>query len=144
MKQPESFVTALQQGVSKMGLRSPFPLRERKILPALPPQGCGCGCHSNTTSESELLRITMATSVSLAISRELTGVWTGTITPQGRGRVGTIARPAPAGGQLPRALRVELTPGYLLPDPVPPSPGSMEPQRWCNGLCTQARMCWVS
>jgi len=29
IKQPESFVTALQQRVSKMGLRSPFPLGEK-------------------------------------------------------------------------------------------------------------------
>lgn len=29
IKEPESFVTAVQRGVSKMGLRSPFPLREK-------------------------------------------------------------------------------------------------------------------
>ena len=44
-----------------------FLKKKKKTAP--PPKGFGCSCYSNTISESELLTITMATSVSLAISR---------------------------------------------------------------------------
>ena len=44
-------------------------LKKKKKNTAPPHKGFGCSCYSNTISESELLTITMATSVSLAISR---------------------------------------------------------------------------
>lgn len=95
---------------------------ERKIAAALPPEGFGCSCHSNATSESELLGITMATSVSLAISRKLAALGCN----HGRGRAGHPPlwdRPAP--GDSLRGPR----------SPCPPSPrlpGWMEPQPWCH------------
>lgn len=65
----------------------------------------------------------MATSVSLAISRELTGrVWTGTITPQGKGQGGNHCLAGPSGGAIARSPAGRTHPGVPPPRPRAPRP----------------------
>lgn len=93
-KQRDSLRHRTAAGRERNGALGTLFCYERKIAAALPPEGFGCSCHSNATSESELLGITMATSVSLAISRKLAALGCN----HSRGRVGHPpfwVRPAP-------------------------------------------------
>lgn len=98
----------------------------RKIAAALPPEGFGCSCHSNATSESELLGITMATSVSLAISRKLAALGCN----HSRGRAGHPPlwdRPAP--GDSLRGPRSPCPPAHVCQAGWSRSPGATAPDR---------------
>lgn len=104
------------------------------MVRALPPEGCGCGCCGNATSESELLRITMATSVSLAISRELTGFG----LKQSQHRKGAGREPSPSRAWMgatalnPQGQAHIGVPPLTLRTQAPPD--LMEPQHWCTQM----------